>query len=234
MEKIRELLDNFSGEIYDLCFEILKNFGDDSKVFEYVCKNFTHPPENETVVITKHFSKSEIDEFESIYGDTINALLNSTIKKCNLNLIPKEDFYTSLWSVLSANFPGEKEKAFAFYYTLIDATIPYQYLGKPISMSNERFEEIVEKNEANIDKVKYIVKCGYTQRTERASLLLNCLDQIEDFESRTVVLAQAILLFNKPSSVSRFDLDALMKQIDKKIEELEAQEAAEKEKLEEP
>lgn len=233
MEEIRKLLNNFSGEIYDLCFEILKSFGDDSKVFEYVCKNFTHPPENKTSVITKYFSKSEIDEFESIYGDTINALLNSTIKKCNLSLIPEEDFYSSLWRALSANFPGEKEKAFAFYYTLIDATIPYQFLGKPISMSNERFEEVIQKNEANIEKIKYIVKCGYTQRTERASLLLNCLDQIEDFESKTVVLAQAILLFNRPSSASRLDMDTLMKQIEKRIEELEEQEAIEKDKVQE-
>lgn len=224
MEKINNLLSGFTGEIYDLCFEILKRFGDDASIFEFVCKTFTKRPKDGTIVIEAHFSKEEIDEYESVNGDTIDGLLNSTIKKCNLGLIPVSDFYKTLWGALCANFSTPKEKAFAFYYTLIDSTIPYQYLGKPVSMSNERFKEMVEKNKESIEKVKYIVSSGYSQRTERASLLLNCLNEIDDFESKVVVLAQAIPLLNKPTLAGRLDLDTLIHQIDKKIEELEARE----------
>lgn len=221
MKNLNELLTNFTGEIYDLCFEILKLFGDDINVFEFVCKTFTNRPQNGTIAIENHFSRDEIAEYESVYGDTIDGLLNSTIKKCNLGFIPAENFYKSLWSALCTNFPALKEKAFAFYYVLIDATIPYQYLGKPVSMSNERFRELVKKNKKSIDKIKYIMISGYTQRTERASLLLNCLNEIDDFESKTVVLAQAIPLLNRTSSsTSGLDLDKLLQQIDKKLEEL--------------
>lgn len=224
MEKIKEILDNFSGEIYDMCFELLNNFGDDAEVFEFVCKTFTKVPVKGTIAMSAHFTKSEINEYESLLGDTVNGLLNSNIKKCNLGLIPIEDFYKSLWNSFSAIFSTQKEKSFAFYYTLIDKSIPYQYLGKPISMSNERFKELVDRNEENIEKIKYIVRSGYTQRTERASLLMNCLDAIEDYESKVVVLAQAITLLNRAPSAGRLDLDALIQQIDKRIEELESQE----------
>ena len=224
MEKINDLLGSFTGEIYDLCYEILKRFGDDASVFEFVCKTFTKRPKNGTIAIETHFSKDEVDEYESVNGNTIDGLLNSTIKKCNLGFIPVADFYKSLWGALCANFSTPKEKAFAFYYVLIDSTIPYQYLGKPVSMSNERFKEMVDRNKESIEKVKYIMRSGYSQRTERASLLLNCLNEIDDFESKTVVLAQAIPLLNKSSSAGRLDLDTLIQQIDKKIEELEAQE----------
>ena len=221
MEELNNLLSGFTGEIYNLCFEILERFGDDESVFEFVCKTFTGRPKNGTIVIEEYFSEEEIDEYESVNGDTVDGILNSTIKKCNLGLIPVSDFYKVLWGALCAYFSTPKEKAFAFYYVLIDSTIPFQYLGKPVSMSNERFREMVKKNKESIEKVKYIIKSGYSQRTERASLLLNCLNEIDDFESKAVVLAQAIPLFNKSPSVGQLDLDTLIQQIDKKLEELE-------------
>lgn len=227
MEEIKNLMDNFKGETYDFCFEILKRYGERPEIFEYVCKNYKRKPKNGTIPVDQYFSKTEIDEYKSVYGDTVNGLLNSNIKKCNFGLIEPNNFYTSLWDSFCANFASLKERAFAFYYTIIDATIPYQYLGKPISMSNERFKEIIDKNEASINKIKYIAKSGYTQRTEEASLLLNCLEELEDFESKVVVLAQGMSLLNKPSVARHLDLDTLIKQIDKKIEELESQESGE-------
>ncbi len=101
---------------------------------------------------------------------------------------------------------------------MIDPTIPYQYLGKPISMSNERFKELVEKNKDSIDKVKYIAKSQYSQRTEDASLLLNCLDKIGDFESKTVVLAQAIEILSRFRTLRALDIDEFIQRIDAKAD----------------
>lgn len=225
MEEIKRILDNFNGEVYNLCFDILKNYGEDAKIFEFVCKNYDSRSNMGTYSVKEYFSETEIEKYESAYGDAVDGLLNSNIKKCNMGLISPEDFYKSLWGLYGVVFSTLKEKAFAFYYTLIDTSIPYQYLGKPISMSNKLYQEFIEKNKLSIDKVRYIQESNYTQHTERASLLLNCLNEIEDFESKTVVLAQAIILFSASinSSVEPH-LDGLIKQIDKKIEELSRQE----------
>lgn len=217
MEKVKEIVNNFDGEIYDLCYELLDD-GESATVFEYVCKCFSMRNKEKSIVIKSHFSETEIEEYESIYGDIVNGLLNTTIKKCNFGIINPDDFYKTLWSSFCTNFSTQKELAFAFYYTLINRTIPYQYLGKPISMSNERFKEMIEKNKQSIEKVKYIAKSQYGQRTEEASLLLNCLSEIDDFESKTVVLAQAILLLNRVSTPRPLDIDELIQRIDEKIE----------------
>lgn len=222
MEKIMELVNNFDGEIYDLCYELL-NDGESVAIFECVCKNFSMRTKERSIVIESHFSDTEIEEFESIYGDIVNGLLNMTVKKCNFGLIDPNDFYKSLWSSFCDNFSTQKELAFAFYYTLIDRIIPYQYLGKPISMSNAQFKEIIEKNKESIEKIKYIAKSQYSQRTEDASLLLNCLNEIDDFESKTVVLAQAILLLNRAHTPRALDMDELIQRIDEKIEREELQ-----------
>ena len=217
MDKVKELVDSFNGEIYDLCYELLDG-ANDATIFEFVCNYFCERAKEKRITIKSYISDSEIEEFESVYGDIVNGLLNTTIKKCNYGIINHTEFYRSLWASYCVNIKKKKELAFAFYYTLIDPTIPYQYLGKPISMSNERFKEIVEKNKDSIDKVKYIAKSQYSQRTEDASLLLNCLDKISDFESKTVVLAQAIVILSRFRSPRALDIDELIERIDAKAD----------------
>lgn len=90
-------------------------------------------------------------------------------------------------------------------------------------MSNEQFKEISKKNEFFIDNIRYIIKSGYTQRTERASLLLNCLDKIGDYESKVVVLSHAITIFNQSRSINSSGLDILIEALDKKIAEMESE-----------
>lgn len=229
MDRIKSLLDDFKGEIYNLCYEILATSEDQAAVFEYVCKNFLKYPKNGTIQIKEYFSEDEFEEYESIYGDTVKGLLNTNIKKCNSGAIAVEDFYKSLWEMYCTMFPTEKGRAFAFCYTVRSKSIPYQYIGKPLSMSNEQFRTLTEKNEAYINKIKYINISRYGQRTERASLLLNCINEIEDFESKVVVLAHALSILGQRWQrivPDEKDLELLMQGIDKKIKELEAEESS--------
>lgn len=228
MEKIKKLLEEFDGTIYNLCYEILISHENQVATFEYVCKNLFEFPKNKTAQIKEYFSESEIQEYESIYGDTVKGLINTNIKKCNFGTIAAEDFYKTLWESYCTMFQTEKEKAFAFYYTVSSKTIPYQYLGKPLSMGNDQFRTLAEKNKESIDKVKYIKRSCYGQKTERASLLLNCINAIEDYESKVVVLSHALSILGQ-SSMNLFsdakDIDLLIQRIDKKIEELETEES---------
>lgn len=188
MDDIRKLIGNFKGEIYDLCFEILKNTSDQTTSFEYTCKNLLRIPENGTIVIQKHFTQDEIDTYESLYSSTINGLIKMNINKCNLGFISEASFYSDLWQMFCNNFTTDKELAFAFYYTVIDQAIPYQYLGKTISMSNERYRQLMEENQSFLEKIRYIKRNRYSQRTVVASLVLNCLDEIEDREVKLLFL----------------------------------------------
>ncbi len=225
MEWLKELIENFDGEIYDLCYKLTVENEHIEEVFQYVCENLLKMPEEKSIVIEKQFTEEEIEWYKSIYGDNVNGILKSTIKKCDYGIISEADFYSSLWESFCANFTSEKEKAFAFYYTLVDSKIPYQYVGKPLSMDNEKFKRILDENNESVEKIKYIFKSNYIQRTEQASLILNCLEKIDDFEARTVLLARAFgLQDEKRKSV---DIDDLIKKIDRKIAELEQEEEQE-------
>lgn len=147
------------------------------------------------------------------------------MKKCDLDIIRPELFYSDLWDSFCKNFSSDKELAFAFYYTVIDSAIPYQYLGKALSMSDEQFRKLSEENKPLIEKILYINKSHHTQRTEEASLLLNCLDEIEDREVKIVVLAHAITILGSGGlPVGRREIGSILRGLDEKIKELESRE----------
>ena len=221
MTDIKELLKTFNGEIYDLCYKLIEENGNILEVFQYTCENLLTVPEKREIVIEKYFSSSEINEYESVFGDSVNGILNSTIKKCDYGLIQPEGFYSALWQGYCTNFESIKERAFAFYYTLIDSKIPYLYLGKPLNMDNDGFKVLLEKNKQSIKKIEYISKAGLKQKTEKVSLVLHCLDEIEEFESKVVVLACALDILSTKTTPRNFDIDHLIQQIDRRIEELE-------------
>lgn len=218
-----ELLKTYKGEDYDLCFELLSMEANPEEVFEYVCKNYDTVTSTGEYILQKHFTKNEIKKYKDCIGDLVDGLIRSNVKKCNLGINDPKDFYKILWTSYCNNFTSHKEKAFAFFYTLIDSLIPYQYFGKPISMTNTRFSKLLKENEQSIQKIQYVISCGYTQRTEVASLILHCLDEIKDEESKAVVMSMAIQMIKskQPSAVSAEDIEKFLKQIDAKREESE-------------
>lgn len=225
MDKICELLENFQGEIYNFCYEVLKTAQDQKEAFTYVCKNFSEPPKHGAIAVPSHFSEDEIETYETLYGSTVNGLIKMSMKKCDLDIICPEMFYSDLWDSFCKNFPSDKELAFAFYYTVIDSAIPYQYLGKALSMSDEQFRKLSEENKTLIEKILYIKKNRHAQRTEEASLLLNCLDEIEDRKVKIVILAHAIIILGSGRlPVGRREIDSIFRGIDEKIKELESKE----------
>lgn len=223
MEAVDELLRNFNGDLVDLCYKLVNEFDDYPRVFQYVCERFVAKPENGNHRIDKYFSPEEVTEYQVTIGDSIDGLINSTMRKCDYGLIKPTDFYTALWQSYCANFSTIKERAFAFYYTIIDKKIPYQYIGKPLSMDDERYKELIISNKENIRKLEYIANGDYKQRTERASLILSCLNQIDDFESKVVILAKAIQIFEKRVSEHKIDYSSLIEEIDRRIADLQTE-----------
>jgi hypothetical protein len=225
MEDVLKLIKQYDGEIYNLCYKILKENKQHIEVFQYVCENLLAKPENPQIKIEEYFTKEELEEYESMYGDIVNGLIRSTIKRCDYGIIRPEDFYKNLWEGYAVNMLSLKELAFAFYYTIIDKKIPYIHIGKPLSMEQDKFKEVIKENRNHLKKIEYIFNSSYQQKTEIASLILQCIDNIDDYESKVVVLVKALdMNATKRNIGGSISLEGVIKEIERKIEELEQSE----------
>ena len=66
---------------------------------------------------------------------------------------------------------------------------PYVEIESPLSMSDEKFSEILEKNKDLIIKIRHILSLNFAQKTEVASLILNEIQKNKSFEEQSVILA---------------------------------------------
>lgn len=218
MEKIKDLLTGYDGELHDLCYKLLaENKDKAAEIFEYACKIFTGTPKDRRIVIDKYFTEAEVDAYEAVNRAMVDGILLSTIRKCDYGLIEHKLFYNELWNQYCKNFASDNDRALAFYYTLVDNKMPYHYLGKPLSMSNDTYSKFCEENKQTLDRIRYIFINNFPQSTETASLILHCLNEVDSFESKTVILARALWLHSLEKAPSKDIETSLIKRVDGRI-----------------
>lgn len=191
-EKITELVLHYNGELYNFCYKIIEESEDLEKDFEYICKNLLRTPEEKTIPINVYINKEERDLIWKIYEGKIEGILSEIVNKANYGLLKPECFYSELLDSLQKNFTEKKELAVAFERILRDSRIPFEYLGKSLMMEQNIYKEKVKKNKKSIDKILYALRIEYSQKTEQASVLLNIIDGIEEYDDKVVVFSQLI------------------------------------------
>lgn len=213
-KKFKELIKNYDGEIYDLCYKIVAESDDLKKDFQYVCENIDLKNEQKTIEIEEYFDETEIELMKKIYANVIDGLLAQNISKVNYGIVEPEQFYTTLWGDVCRNFKETKELAFALYWIIIDKRIPYIYIGTPLSMDDEEFKELSKANRDNIKKIEYVLRAGYSQRTEEASMLLKIITDIENYKDQVIVFTHLISFLQESREKSKILTDLLKKMVD--------------------
>lgn len=175
---IFDFLQKYDGDVFDQCDILFKmiSSGDPEQqgiLFQYVCEIFgtVKTYGKESVLVSEY--NAQKDRLEEQYGDIVNSLIKTY---CQQN--DDEDiFYRTLWSLINESliFDTEAKKIFALYFILIDKRIPYFKIDEALlySMSNGRFSELLQKTARERQKIRFILKADFAQRSERASVLLN-------------------------------------------------------------
>lgn len=217
-KKIEQLIKNYDGKIYDLCYKLIVESGDFKNDFQYVCENIELKNEQKTNKIEEYFQETEIELLKKIYANVVDGLITQNIRKANYGIVKPEQFYTMLWEDVCRNFKEIKELAFALYWIVIDKRIPYVYIGTPLSMDNDEFKEITKANIDSIEKIKYVLRAGYSQRTEEASILLKVITDIPNYKDQVVVFTHLISFLQEICEKNKILTD-LLEKIAEKVEE---------------
>ena len=194
-----------SFDMVDVLYQIIIQSDIDIQriAFQHVCELFGSVESSENFGISPSQYQLNKDSLKEQYGEYVDSLLAMFIKQ-NLE---NEEFYSKLWQAItnSVVFDNDEKRIFAFYYILIDVRIPYFHLDPAslYSISNERFKLIRQKYVTAEQKIRFILKADFSQKTEQASALLaefgiNIPDEnadsslIDDYEKMIVQMTQVI------------------------------------------
>lgn len=178
-KRIYKIVSEGNGDSFDDAYNIYKVIVENDESFEvqveafrYACEIYGTIESDEKYVLDQAPYKNEKDELKTNYGEIVNSLMATYFKKnC-----PEEEFYSTVWKIINESliFVDEKSKVFAIYYILIDARIPYFMLehNNMYSLSNDKYTKLRLKYIKNIQKIRFIIKTDFSQKTEKASSLL--------------------------------------------------------------
>ena len=143
----------------------------------------------------KVFSEEEKYQLTLTYGKMIDGALEALLRRG----LSKADFYGELWSFINESkmLSDKKLKAFTLYYLWIDVRLPYFELEDGIKMSNEDFIDISKNLTEEIKRIRFILNTPTDQKTERASRLVNMIENLVSQEEKTVLMAHILRLNDK-------------------------------------
>lgn len=203
MNKYVELLKTWSGELEDLSYELyhmLMSEKEEERVqwFQFVCEKSSEIDSDESKKLERHFDDEEMARLKELYGKYIDETINSVRKKVISQKLTASDFYYILWNMVFEHslLTIEKEKVFGLLWIIADNGIPYYELGTPLSMENDEYKRIIEKNKDTSARISYIMSIPLKQRTETSSLILKELSG-KDEVTQAVLLALAFAVNSK-------------------------------------
>lgn len=189
-DQVKEVLSKYKGTPIDMCFQIyiiVRQSEKPAEILQYFYENNEDIESNEEYEIPIIFSQQEKSDLESQYGNLVDGILEKLIKK-NQNA---SMFYEELWENINCDllFETDKEKVFAMYYILIDSRIPYFETLEGTKMSNETFRKYFILLSKLLKKARFIISNDYEQQTERASLLLELFEEVDNKDEKIVLMS---------------------------------------------
>lgn len=198
-QEIKKLLCSYRGELIDCCLYIYNGIKEEPvaqqvECFQTLCEEYGSVKSNETVVLERAITKSELDILTDQYGEYVNQVLNSLLKKSYSESYSTRQFYHNLWAafVNGGIVTLEKEYAFAIYYVIIDRKIPYFVLEQGMRMDNRTFENYMVGCRNVIAKLRFILNRDFTQKTEEASLIVRELTKLDTFEEQVIAMVAVL------------------------------------------
>ena len=193
-EKIVKILNTYAGEDIDLCYTVLETIKKDvnpenglQTFFENIRGNKT----DSSYVLEKNFQMEQLQQWDKLYSRYINEFLLAMVSKAHMDGWNKQRFYSSLWNGINNDliFENDKVKTFVIFKCAQNVLMPFFVFIQPLKMENERFIEILNRNQESIQKIQHILAMNFTQKTEVSSLILNELLDKKTFEDQSVILA---------------------------------------------
>ena len=186
---------NFALQILELLLNQEKQIQSD--LFQFVCEIWGTVKSSEEIEVPEKISVATYEKLKSLYGDVVNQVLLSYIRKGIAENWNREQFYEYLWNYISTNvmWSTNEEKAFALYYIAIDVRSPYYNVGVGLKMSEDDYSKIQDEIFDAYREFRFIIALDIHERTEEASMVLRLLDHMETDEQKIVLMSRILAYY---------------------------------------
>lgn len=158
-----------------------------------------------------------VEVFEDFSLQKNNMLIQNIIENLAKQNTAEDVFYHKLWEKIQDNilFPDEEAQSYFLSCLWESNLIPYYHLDEGISMENEEYRDRLKKLDDLLKRANYIIYAQLEQKTQRASLLMDLADKLEDKSDKAVFWAYALSAM--PLKMPKDLVDELFEQFKKDL-----------------
>lgn len=149
-------------------------------------RRFINNKDSESLILKDWNLGQLFPKYETLTDGFIDYLVSENL--------PVDEFYTRLWEFIHNKeiFHDELASITGFLMIAKHTLLPYYYLPAGLQMSNDEYREYIKNLEPQIERIHFIVKRTYSQKTEKASAFLSVLEEVNDKKERAVLLSRLL------------------------------------------
>lgn len=197
-ERLYNYFSTCSGKISDVFYEVYDIIisleeTEQPLAVRFTCENIFNVRSDLSHEIKKrYYTLEQYRKAVDASKNKFRPILDLIIQDCLEKAVDEDIFYVRVWMIIRENsiFRSKRERAYALFTLADHPLVPYRNVGVGISMENEDFKQIIDGfKDALVPETKYILKAPYDQKTQRSSLLVDRLQELDSVEKQTVYLA---------------------------------------------
>jgi hypothetical protein len=184
-------MEEHKHSLYEICKAsmecILENSETAQQGFQFFLTQARMPQFSLDEIPEELFDVAE-NEIDRPTQKRLRDMENQVVKGLILQDVPEDKFYDEIWTRLNDTIliSDIYQKSFLLRQMWLDPRIPYFHLGLGISMDDKIYHEYVKRVEIPYKKMRFALHADYSQRTQKASILMQIADDIPDKEERIV------------------------------------------------
>jgi len=156
-------------------------------LFQWILVNYERYLSDTQIPVTEEQDNETWKTLLNKYSDLIKGLLHALL----IDNLPEDVFYQAVWDrIQKEDLLAEKDGLSVLLYVLMTSLyIPYFQLPEGIKMEDSEYRGLSEKHSQEIRRILFALVAPLAQKTERASILLNLLQNCADEKERAVMMS---------------------------------------------
>lgn len=201
-EQILEVAKAHSETVWDICTEvwkfILRQKKDVRKEYFY---DFLSQISFDDVVDENH--QQLLSDASAYLDKDIIDLVNRILENLIQQRVSDEVFYNNLWDkICDTTLLPDCSAQISFLMVLwLDPRIPYYQLGEGCIMDDEEYKKVIERIWPDLQKAFFVLFAPLPQKTQRASLLMELADGLQNEQEKIVFWADIIARLRSISQI---------------------------------
>lgn len=169
-----------------------------AKLFEEFIIGFQETPSDCKLNLKTFMEADELQRIRQRYGKMVDCYLQELIELA----LPEQQFYSELWEYIqnSPELTNKKLRVFALFNIVIDKRVPYIQIERKemLSMENEEFAALNQQvGDEIFNKLEYILRSKFKQKTEQASLVIKLLESLPGIKLKTIFMVRIIAFYER-------------------------------------